>query len=35
MGTQCKVVSNDMQYAFAPALLDQLEDYGADVKTED
>ena len=32
VGTQCKVLSNDMQYAFATALLDQLEDYGADVK---
>ena len=32
MATQCKVLSNDMQYAFATALLDQLEDYGADVK---
>ena len=30
--TQCKVLSNDMQYAFATALLDQLEDYGANVK---
>ena len=26
VGTQCKVLSNDMQYAFATALLDQLED---------
>ena len=32
MGAQSKVLSNDMQYAFATALLDQLEDYGADVK---
>ena len=30
--TQCKVLSDDMQYAFATALLDQLQDYGADVK---
>ena len=30
--TQYKVLSNDMQYAFATAHLDQLEDYGADVK---
>ena len=32
VGTQCMVLRNDMQYAFASALLDQLEDYGADVK---
>ena len=32
LGTQCKVLSNDMQHAFAMALLDQLQDYGADVK---
>ena len=32
VGTQCKVLSNDMQYAFATALLDQLEDYGTNVK---
>ena len=32
VGMQCKVLSNDMQYAFATALLDQLEDYGANVK---
>ena len=32
VGTQCKVLSNDMQYAFATALLDQHEDYGANVK---
>ena len=31
-GTQCKMCSNDMQYAFATALLDQLEDYGTNVK---
>ena len=31
-GAQCKVLSNDMQYAFATALLHQLEEYGADVK---
>ena len=32
VGTQCKVLSNDMQYAFTTDLLDQLEDYGSDVK---
>ena len=32
VGTQCKVLNNDMQYAFTPALLDQLEDYGTNVK---
>ena len=32
VGMQCKVLSNDMQYAFATACLDQLEDYGANVK---
>ena len=32
VGTQCKVLSNDVQYAFAKALLDQLEDYGTNVK---
>ena len=32
MGTQCKVLSNDIQYAFATSLLDQLEDYDANVK---
>ena len=32
VGMQCKVLSNDMQYAFATALLDQLEDYGANVE---
>ena len=31
-GTQCPVLSNDMQFAFALALLDQLEDYGANVR---
>ena len=30
--TQCKRLSNDMQYAFATALPDQLEDYGTDIK---
>ena len=30
--TQCTVLHNDMQFAFASALLDQLEDYGADVR---
>ena len=32
VGMQCKVLSNEMQYAFATALLDQFEDYGANVK---
>ena len=32
VGTECKVLNNEMQYAFATALLDQLEDYGANVK---
>ena len=32
VGTQCKELSNNMQYAFATALLDQLEDYGPNVK---
>ena len=32
MGTQCMVLSNDMQYAIVSALLDQLEDYGTNVK---
>ena len=32
VGTQCKVLNNDMQYAFVTALLDQLEDYGTSVK---
>ena len=31
-GTQHMVLSNDMQFAFASALLDQLEDYGANVR---
>ena len=31
VGTQSKVMNNDMQYAFATGLLDQLEDYGAGV----
>ena len=31
-GTQCMVLSNDMQFAFASAFLDQLEGYGADVR---
>ena len=31
-GTQHTVLSNDMQFAFASALLDQLEDHGADVR---
>ena len=32
VGIQCKVLGNDMQYAFATALLHQLEDYGTNVK---
>ena len=32
VGTQCMVLSNHMQYAFTSALLDQLEDYGANVR---
>ena len=32
VGTQCTVFSKDMQFAFASALLDQLEDYGTDVR---
>ena len=32
VSTPCKVLSNDVQYAFATTLLDQLEDYGANVK---
>ena len=32
VGTQCTVLSNDMQYAFTSALLDQLEHYGTDVR---
>ena len=32
VGAQCKVLSNDMQYAFATVLLHQLADYDADVK---
>ena len=31
VGTQCTVLSNNMQFAFASALLNQLEDYGANV----
>ena len=31
VGTQSKVMNDDIQYAFATALLDQLEDYSADV----
>ena len=31
MGTQSKVKNNDMQHAFATALLDQLKDYIANV----
>ena len=31
VGTQSRVLDNDMQYAFASALLDQLDSYGADV----
>ena len=32
VGIQCMALNNEMQYAFATALLDQLEDYGTDVK---
>ena len=32
VGMQCKELSNDVQYAFATALLDQFEDCGANVK---
>ena len=32
MGTQHIVLCNDTQFAFTSALLDQLEDYGADVR---
>ena len=32
VGMQCKALTNDMQYVFATALLDQLEDYGTNVK---
>ena len=32
VGTQHIVLSNHMQYAFTSALLEQLKDYGADVK---
>ena len=32
VGTQCKVLSDDMLYAFVTALLDQLEDYGTNVQ---
>ena len=32
VGTQCTILRNDMQYAFASTLLDQLEDYDTDVK---
>ena len=31
-GTQHMVLSNDMQFAFASSLLNQLEDYGANVR---
>ena len=31
VGTHCTVLSHDMQFAFASALLDQLKDYGANV----
>ena len=31
-GTQYTVLSNDRQFAFASALLDQLKDYGTDVR---
>ena len=32
VGTQHKVLHNDMQFAFASGLLDQLEDYGTNVR---
>ena len=32
VGMQCRVLSMDMQCAFATALLDQLEEYGTNVK---
>ena len=31
VGTQSRVFNNDMQYAIASAILDQLDRYGADV----
>ena len=31
-GTQHMVLSHDMQFAFASALLDQLQDYGTNVR---
>ena len=31
-GAQCTEWSNDMQFAFASALANQLEDYGANVR---
>ena len=31
VGTHSRVLDNDMQHAFASALLDQLDSYGADV----
>ena len=32
VGTQHMVLSNDMQFAFTSALLDQLEDYGTIIR---
>ena len=32
VGTQCMVLSNDMQFTFASGLLDQFANYGADVR---
>ena len=32
VGTQHRVLGNNMQFVFASALLGQLEDYGADVR---
>ena len=32
VGTQCMVLSNNMQFTFASALLNQLEDYGTNVR---
>ena len=32
VGTQCTVLHNNMQFAFTSALLDQIEEYGTDVR---
>ena len=34
LGTQSKVMNNDMQYAFVTALLDQLEDHGTNANEQ-